>query len=128
LTKKYNEPSLSADLKPVIEKFGIPVMTGFFRDGDKQRSAVYVVMIPVSESFELYADDTPYNETQTVRLYIVSGKDTTILRRKIALSILKNGFTISDRSFESYNNVSGEFIYTIDVTKDYELEWDFSDG
>lgn len=57
--------SLLSELNTIAESCGVPVETGIFSDAAPD---TYLVLTPLSDSFDLHADDRPGIDTQEVRL------------------------------------------------------------
>ena len=51
--------SLLSDLQTIAEHCGVPVETGVFSG---KAPVTYLVITPLSDTFELHADDTPVSE------------------------------------------------------------------
>ena len=115
---------LLAELKPVVCATDVPLRTGFYRI-DEKSPATYVIMLPTSETYEFYADDRPYAETQEVTLLIFSKGDSTALRTRLAKDLFRAGFTVSGRRFDGYDSVTEYYQYSIVVSKCYEIGGDY---
>lgn len=61
--------SLLSDLQTIAEHCGVPVETGVFSG---KAPDTYLVITPLSDSFELHADNAPGCETQEARLSLYS--------------------------------------------------------
>jgi hypothetical protein len=65
--------SLLAELNTIIYSLGIPVETGIFSQTPPER---YAVLTPLSDSYELFSDNTPGQDIEEVR-YLCLIKATT---------------------------------------------------
>ena len=57
--------SLLSELNTIAESCGVPVETGVFSDAAPD---TYLVLTPLSDSFDLHADNQPSIDVQEVRL------------------------------------------------------------
>lgn len=69
--------SLLSDLQTIAEHCGAPVETGVFSG---KAPDTYLVITPLSDSFELHADNAPGCETQEARLSLFSKGSYTKLK------------------------------------------------
>lgn len=105
---------LNALLSPLI-----PVETGVFSMPVPDR---YIVITPLSDTFELYADDSPRNETQEARLTLFDKGSYTSVKNQIVRALLNAEFTITDRRYVGHEDDTGFHHYAIDVAKEYKYE------
>ena len=105
---------LNTLLKPIV-----PIETGVFSDKPPNR---YLVIIPLADTFELYADDRPGNEIQEARLSLFDKGSYTATKNQIVRALLNAEFTITDRRYIGHEDDTGYHHYAIDVAKIYELE------
>lgn len=104
---------LNTLLKPIV-----PIETGVFSDKPPNR---YLVITPMSDTFELYADNVPNNEIQEARLSLFDKGSYTAVKNKIVRALLKADFTITDRRYVGHEDDAGYHHYAIDVAKEYEM-------
>jgi len=97
----------------------IPVETGAFSKSAPDR---YVVITPMADTFELYSDNKPQNETQEARLSLFDKGSYTSVKNQIIRALLNAEFTITDRRYVGHEDDTGYHHYAIDVAKNYELE------
>jgi len=105
---------LNGLLSPIV-----PVETGVFSKSAPDR---YVVITPLADTFELYSDDRPRNETQEARLSLFDKGSYTSVKNQIVRALLNAEFTITDRRYIGHEDDTGYHHYAIDVAKIYELE------
>ena len=110
--------SLLEELNTLISPI-VPVETGVFSESAPTR---YVVITPLADTFELFADDSPRHETQEGRLSIFDRGSYTAIKNQIVRFLLNAGFTITDRRYVGHEDDTGYHHYAIDVAKNYELE------
>ena len=110
--------SLLEELNTLLSPIA-PVETGVFSDTPPNR---YVVITPLADSFEVHADDSPWNETQEARLSLFNKGSYTAIKTQIVRALLNAEFTITDRRYVGHVDDTGFHHYAIDVAKIYELE------
>ena len=111
--------SLLSELNTLLSGCGIPVETGIFSD---KAPDAYLVVTPLSDSFELHADNAPGCETQEARLSLYSKGSYTKAKNAIVRSLLGADFYITDRRYIGFETDTGYHHYAIDVAKIYDLE------
>ena len=111
--------SLLNKLTALINQLNVPVETGVFSDETPEQ---YIVLIPVTSNYDLYADNLPTIDVEEVRISIYSKTNYLSLKRKLEKLILSNELTISDRRYNGFEKESKYHHYTIDVEKEYNFE------
>ena len=111
--------SLLSDLQTIAKSCGVPVETGVFSG---KAPDTYLVITPLTETFELHADNTPGCETQEARLSLYSKGSYTKVKNAIVRTLLSADFYITDRRYIGFETDTGYYHYAIDVAKIYELE------
>jgi len=111
--------SILEDLTRVLSTKGIPIETGVFSD---EAPDTYIVLIPMSDTFELHADNVPGIDIQEVRLSLFSKGSYTNIKNRIVRLLLREDFTITGRTYNGYETDTGYHHYTVDVAKSYEYE------
>ena len=109
--------SLLSELKTVLSPL-IPIETGVFSETPPDR---YLVMTPLVDTFELFADNLPNGEVQEVRLSLFDKGSYTETRNKIVRTLLAADITITDRRYIGHEDDTGYHHYAIDVAKNYEV-------
>jgi hypothetical protein len=107
------------ELNNIIDALEIPVETGEFTGNPPP---IYVVVTPISDEFEVYADNKPTNETQEVRVSLFVFGNYIDTKNKITKAILDTDFTITDRKYVGFDKETGYHNYAIDVAKEYSLD------
>ena len=110
--------SLLSELNTLLSDCGIPVETGIFSD---KAPDAYIVLTPLSDSFELHADNAPGCETQEARLSLYSKGSYTKAKNALVRTLLGADFYIPDRRYIGYETDTGYHHYAIDVAKLYQL-------
>lgn len=111
--------SLLSELNTLLTDCGIPVETGIFSD---KAPDAYLVITPLSDSFELHADNAPGCETQEARLSLFTKGSYTKLKNSLVRALLGADFYITDRRYIGFEAETGYHHYAIDVAQIYELE------
>ncbi|AQU05405.1 hypothetical protein B1778_01325 [Dehalococcoides mccartyi] len=110
--------SLLEELNTLLSPL-VPVETGVFSKSAPDR---YVVITPLADTFELYSDDSPRNESQEARLSLFDKGSYISVKNQIVRALLNAEFTITDRRYVGHEDDTGYHHYAIDVAKIYELE------
>jgi len=111
--------SILAELNEIMTGLDIPVETGSFSDSPPSR---YVVLTPMADSYENFADNQPLDESQDVRISLFHFGNYVETKDAIVEALLKAEFTIIDRRYMGFDRESGFHQYAIDVSKIYNLE------
>ena len=111
--------SILADINTTIKSLGIPIETGVFHDDAPDK---YIVIVPLSDSFILHADNTPECDIQEARISLYAQGSYTKEKNAIIRALLNADFTITDRRYIGYETQTGYFHYNVDVAKHYKLE------
>ena len=111
--------SILEDLKTIFSELDIPLETGVFSNLPPDQ---YLVMVPLSDTFDLHADNMPGVDIQEVRLSIYSKGSYTAVKNRIVRALLSAGYTITDRQYIGFEPDSGYHHYNVDVAHYYEYE------
>ena len=111
--------SLLADLNSIAQKAGIPVETGLFSE---PAPTEYLVLTPLTETFDLHADNVPGMDVQEVRISLFTTGSYTKWKNKLVRVLLAAGITITERRYIGHDDDSGYHNYAIDVAHYYEME------
>ena len=114
----YN--SILKDISEVLEPLGMPIETGVF---SKKAPDEYLVLTPMSDIFDHYADDLPRAELQEVRLSLFSKGNYQARKNEVVSVLLGAGFIITDRRYLGYEEDTGFHHFAIDVAKEYEMNF-----
>ena len=82
----------------------------------------YVVLTPLSDTFEVHADNRPGFEVQEVRISLFSKGNYRLPKKQIVTALLNADFTITERRYIEHEDDTGYHHYAIDVAKNYGLE------
>jgi len=111
--------TILSDLQTTLEPLGIPLETGIFSDNAPSE---YIVLVPMSDEFELHADNAPEIDVQEVRISLYSKGNYTKAKNAITRALLADEFTITARQYIGYETDTGYHHYNVDAAKFYELE------
>ena len=111
--------SILAELTALLVALGIPTETGTFK---ATAPDAYVVITPLSDTFDTYADDRPLREIQEARLSLFSKQNYRSMSSRIVKTLLGADITITDRRYLGYEEESEYHHYAVDTAKHYELE------
>jgi hypothetical protein len=111
--------SVLADIQSALSVLDIPIETGVFSDVAPDE---YIVVTPLSDSFELYADNAPGFDVQEARISLYAKGSYTAEKNAIVRALLDSELLITDRRYVGYETDTGYHHYAVDVAKHYELE------
>ena len=110
--------SILKELKEALQPLGIPIETGVF---SKKAPDEYMVLTPMSDIFDHFADDLPQAEMQEVRLSLFSKGNYLERKNQIVNLLLIAAFTITDRRYLGYEEDTGFHHFAMDVAKEYSV-------
>ena len=111
--------SILEDLNAVCSELNVPVETGIFSD---EAPDTYIVITPLSDTFDLHADNTPGVDIQEARLSLYAKGSYTALKTRLVRLLLREDFTITARMYNGYETDTGYHHYTVDAARHYEYE------
>ena len=111
--------SLLEDLTALLPVLDVPMETGVFSSMAPDQ---YLVIMPLSDSFDLHADNEPGVDIQEARLSLYSKGSYTAVKNRLVRLLVQNGYTITDRQYLGFEPESGYHHYTVDVAQYYEYE------
>ena len=109
--------SILSELNTILDAQGISVETGVFKGKAPDE---YIVITPMVDTFEVYADDTPHFEVQEARLSLFSKNNYQQRKNHIVRALLSADFTVTDRRYIGHEDDTGYHHYAIDAAKEYE--------
>ncbi len=104
------------DLTALLTELGVAVETGVFSDIAPDE---YVVITPMADTFELFANDQPGYDRQEARLSVYSKGNYLALKNRITEALLSAGFTVTARQYIGHEDDTGYHHYAVDVLKIY---------
>ena len=111
--------SLLSDLNEVLSPLHIPIETGVFSGVPPDE---YLVFIPLTDLFEVHADNRPGFDVQEVRISLFSKGNYQQRKRQIITALLNADITVTERRYIGHEDDTGYHHYAIDVAKSYETE------
>jgi hypothetical protein len=111
--------SLLSELNTIAESCGVPVETGVFSDAAPD---TYLVLTPLSDGFDLHADDRLDIDTQEVRLSLFCRENYMRIKNTLVRALLAADVTVTDRRYIGHEDDTGFHHYAIDVAKHYGME------
>ncbi len=111
--------SVLSDIQTALSGLDLPIETGVFSD---TAPAKYIVVVPLTDTFDLHADNTPGYDVQEARLSLYAQGSYTKEKNAVVKALLAFDFTITDRRYIGYETETGYHHYAVDVAKHYEME------
>lgn len=111
--------SLLADLKTIANEIGLPVETGVFSG---IAPTEYLVLTPLTDTFDIHADNGPGVDIQEVRLSLFTKGSYTKRKNSLIRAIMAADLTITERRYVGHDDDTGYHNYAIDVAHYYEME------
>ncbi len=110
--------SILSELKDIIEGLKIPIETGTFSGVPPDE---YIVLTPMTDEFDLYADNLPTVEVPEVRISFFTKSNYIKKKNRLTRILLGADFVITDRRYIGHEDDTGYHHYTIDVAKEYSF-------
>lgn len=110
-----NLSNIITALKPL----NIPIETVSFTGKPPDE---YIVLTPLSDSFEVFADNMPQSEIQEARISLFSKHNYLARKNAISRLLLNADFTITDRRYIGFEDDTKYHHYVLDLQKHYEME------
>lgn len=110
--------SILSELKSTLKPLDIPIETGIFSDNAPLE---YIVLVPMSDVFEIHADNSPHIDVQEVRISLYSKSNYIKMKNAVLKALLDDDFTITQRQYIGYETETGYHHYNVDVAKHYEI-------
>lgn len=111
--------SILKDLNLALTPLGIPLETGVFADNAPDK---YIVIIPMSDTFGVKADNAPMYDVQEARISFFCKGNYGIDKNRIIRALLSAELTITSRQYIGYENDTGYHHYVVDVENHYKME------
>ncbi len=111
--------TLLEELNTLLAPLDIPIETGVFSDKAPDQ---YIVIVPLSDTFDIHADNTPGVDIQEARLSLFSKSNYTAMKKAVVQALLNGEITITARNYIGYETDTGYHHYNVDAAQFYELE------
>ena len=109
------------ELVTIMDGLRIPVETASFSGKVPDQ---YVVLTPMEDVFEIFADNTPQMDVCSVRVSLFSKTNYLYTKDLLVDALLSAGFTVSLRRYIGCDDNSGYHHYVVDVEKEYIVRSD----
>ena len=76
----------------------------------------YLVFTPLTDSFEIFADNTPGIEIEEARISLFTKTNYLGLRNQLTRALIDAGLTVTARRYTGYEADTGFHHYSIDVS------------
>lgn len=110
--------NILAEANEVLKALKIPIETGVFKS---EAPDTYIVLVPLTDTFPLNADNMPQTDLQELRITLFSKGNYIKLKNKIIVKLLTADFCITGRMYNGFDTGVGYHQYTIDVAKNYDI-------
>lgn len=108
--------SILEELNGVVTGIGLKVETGKFSERAPRE---YIVLTPIIDVFDLFADDVPEYDISEVRISLFSKGNYIQRVKQLVKALFSAGFTITERRYIGHDDDTGYFNYAIDSAKNY---------
>jgi hypothetical protein len=105
---------LTTALTPIL-----PVETGFF---SAQPPDEYYTLTPITDTFDLHADDSPGYDVQSIRVSLYTRGNYTQRKRQTIRAFLSTGAFVVSCMYVEFEPDTGYHHYAFDCEKQYHLE------
>ena len=104
------------ELNTLLDSLNLPVETGVFSN---KATDTYIVLTPLIDVFDIYADNRPEVDVQEVRISLFTKHNYLETVYKILFSLFNQDFTITEKRYIEHEDDTGYHHYAIDVAKHY---------
>jgi len=111
--------SLLSDIQTTLAPLNIPIETGVF---EGKAPDTYMVVTPLTDTFDLHADNKPGVDVQEARISLYSKTNYQTVKNAVVRSLLSAGLTITARQYIGFETDTGYHHYNIDVSQFYEIQ------
>ena len=105
--------TLLEQLSMIADKLGLPFEVGLYTTTPVPQT--YLVATPLTDIFDVFADNQPSIEVEEVRLALFTKSNYLDLRNLITRALLDAELTITGRSYVGFEADTGFHHYAIDV-------------
>lgn len=111
--------SFLSEIQEALAPLNIPLETGVFTG---EAPDAYLVVVPMTENYEYYADDTPSLDVCEARISIFSKSNYQRIKKAVVNALHAADFTITLRQYIGYEPDTGYHHYNVDAEKYYDYE------
>lgn len=105
---------LLEQLSHIAEELGLPYAVGLY--AQTPAPDTYLVFTPLTDSLEVFADNTPGIEVEEVRIALFTKTNYLGLRNQLTRALIDAGLTVAARRYIGYEGDTGFHHYSIDVS------------
>ena len=105
---------LLGNLSHIAKQLGFAYAVSCYTDSPAPDT--YLVFTPLTDSFEIFADNTPGIEVEEVRIALFTKTNYLGLRNQLTRALIDVGLTVTARRYIGYEADTGFHHYSIDVS------------
>lgn len=105
---------LLENLSHIAKKLGLAYAVSCYTDSPAPHT--YLVFTPLTDSFEIFADNTPGVEIEEARISLFTKTNYLGLRNQLTRALIDAGLTVTARRYIGYEADTGFHHYSIDVS------------
>lgn len=105
---------LLENLSHIAKKLGLAYAVSCYTDSPAPDT--YLVFTPLTDSFDIFADNTPGIEVEEVRISLFTKTNYLGLRNQLTRALIDAGLTVTARRYIGYEADTGFHHYSIDVS------------
>ena len=104
----------------VCAGLGLPFQTGLYTKAPHPET--FVVATPLADVFDVFADNQPRAEVETVRLSLFTTGNYLGLRDRFTKALITAGITVTARRYVGFEDDTGYHHYALDVETHHTFE------
>ena len=105
---------LLENISHIAKQLGLAYAVSCYTDSPAPDT--YLVFTPLTDSFEIFADNTPGIEVEEVRIALFTKTNYLGLRNQLTRALIDAGLTVTARRYIGYEADTGFHHYSIDVS------------
>ncbi len=105
---------LLENLSHIAKQLGLAYAVSCYTDSPAPDT--YLVFTPLTDSFEIFADNTPGIEIEEARISLFTKTNYLGLRNQLTRALIDAGLTVTARRYIGYEADTGFHHYSIDVS------------
>ena len=105
---------LLENLSHIAKQLGLAYAVSCYTDSPAPDT--YLVFTPLTDSFEIFADNTPSVEIEQARISLFTKTNYLSLRNQITKALISARLVITGRRYIGYEDDTGYHHYSIDVS------------
>ena len=111
-------PPLLEQVTAVADRLGLPIAVGLHTDSPAP--ATYLVATPLSDLFDVFADNRPGVEIEEARLAVFTTGNYLPIRDQLTKALLDTGFTVTARRYVGFEADTGYHHYALDIASHHK--------